>query len=151
MASKLLLALATGALVSCSVSRSSTCALAESPATYAGTLVELTDVIIVDGHGEPYLIPDPDCSAFAYFRIDDRMLDSETKDKFRNLIGALNTTTIRGERAGVAGNYKVRLSREIEPFNWSASLIEARALRVVTAASKSKSLKQQISSKGHAR
>jgi hypothetical protein len=144
MASKILIAFATGALVSCKASPLSTCALAESPAKFAATSVDLSDVIIVDGHGEPYLIPDADCSAFAYFRIDDRTLDFKSRNEFRKLLTTLNTTTIGGERAGVAGDYKLRLSREIDAVNWSTSLIEARTMHVVAAASKSKSLERQM-------
>lgn len=132
------------ALSSCGVTPPSICDVAREPEQFIGRSVSVQDVIVVDGHGEPFLIPNSDCAAFAYFQIDDRKLDEATRGKFGDLVRALNTSTVGGERAGLAGTYRLQLASKIEPFIWSVSLIDARDLRVVSAASKSKSLENQM-------
>jgi hypothetical protein len=123
------------------------CDLAQHPADFIGHEITLRDTIIVDGHGDPLLIPDASCPAFLSVQVAFHELQPEAKRQFVELIRSLGTTaSINGHAAGVTGTYKLRVLSRSQPSTLAVSLVKASNIRIGDAEAKMQSLMKQTPS-----
>lgn len=120
------------------------CSIASAPDRFLGRSVVVEEVIIADGHGDPVLVPDADCSAFEYFDVKLDKLPVRARADFTSLLRNLNRTTIDGQRAGIFGRYNIVLRKGQQPPVWSAELLNANNVKVVSAESKNRALLNQM-------
>jgi hypothetical protein len=118
----------------------SLCDIARAPSKYIGRATTITDIVIVDGHGEPILIPNASCDALPWFSF----TGGHAPTEFGELVSKLNATTIGGHRAGLAGHYTVEVVRRRDSGHIELNLIDAADLRIVDADSKSGAIDKQM-------
>jgi hypothetical protein len=120
------------------------CDVARDPRRYVGRVIVLDDVVIVDGHGTPELLPDSSCDKLPWFLFSNNQLSSSVRRQFDKKVNSLNTTTVHGHRAGLAGRYTVKVLRQREAALIELSLIDATDLRLADADSKSRAVSKQM-------
>ena len=118
----------------------SLCDIAHAPAEFIGRTTTLTDIVIVDGHGEPMLIPNASCDVLPWFSF----TAGHPPREFGELVSKLNATTIDGHRAGLAGHYTVEVVRRRDAGVIEMNLIDAADLHIVDADSKSQAIDKQM-------
>jgi hypothetical protein len=116
------------------------CDIARAPSQYIGRTTIITDIVIVDGHGTPMLIPNVSCDALPWFSL----TAASPPTDFEELVSKLNATTINGHRAGLAGHYTVEVVRRRDAGLIELKLIDAEELHIVDAHSKSRAIDKQI-------
>jgi hypothetical protein len=115
------------------------CRIASDPKAFNGQVVRVVDTVVVDGHADPFFVPDIECPALASMPIAFHELEPETRSQFTQLIRSLATTSVNGHPAGLKGNYRLRILQGSYGVV-DLSLIEASDLRIADAQSKANSL-----------
>jgi hypothetical protein len=118
------------------------CDVANTPDRFAGKVVTVVDVVTVDGHGDPFFVPDPQCASSSLLPVAFDQLQPATKDSFTKIIRSLAMTSVHGHSAGLRGTYTLRLSRQ--PVGWQVSLLNAESMQVVKADAKEESLARRV-------
>src|SRR5688500_10338885 len=90
------------------------CDVAQQPSDFIGREISITDVVIVDGHAEPILVPNGSCPEFVWFPVERHELEPLARQRFLSLARSLNRTTVNGSLAGLAGTYRLRVLRQKE-------------------------------------
>ncbi len=116
------------------------CDIARAPSDYVGRTTTITDVVIVDGHGEPMLLPDASCDVLPWFSF----TAGHPPREFGELVSKLNFTTVDGHRAGLAGHYTVEVVQRRDSGVIELNLIDAAGLHIVDADSKSQAIDKQM-------
>lgn len=131
-------------LIGCRSQATSTdlCDVAKSPESFIGRELSVVDVVLADGHGDPFLIPDRSCPAYRSFPVIFHDLETLKKAEFVRLIRTLNTTIIDGHGGGLSGRYAVRVLNG--PPGLEISILDASQLRVVDGEEKTRSLHKQV-------
>ncbi len=119
------------------------CDVAQRPGEFIGREISISDILIVDGHGDPRFVPSSSCPRFLWFPVQVHELKPAAREQFISRMRGLINTTVDGNRAGIAGTYRVRVLGE-RTGEVDLSLLDVTDMRLADAADKSRSIEKEM-------